>query len=553
MAPGHTAPETDRRVRIIGSTGPDVLSSEPNVPRSNSGHDAEYVSAFPTTAPTVSLDGTPLSIEAIEAVALRRARVELADEGRRRLAGGRAALERALADGRAIYGVNTGFGSLARVRLEGSDLEAMQANLVRSHASGVGPPLPRELVRGMMLVLAASLSRGHSGVRTTVVERLLAMLEADLVPLVPSRGSVGASGDLAPLAHVALAMLGEGSVEMCGRTVPAGLALKWASLEPLVLEEKEGLSLINGTHLMAASGAMSLAAIDRIVEAAEIAAAMAIDACRATDTFLDPRLHEARRQRGPQEVAARMRRLLEGSQILPSHAENDPRVQDPYCLRATPQVLGAAIDAIAYAREAIERELGAVTDNPLLFEEDGVAVPLSGANFHGMPIAIALDTLAIALCHVAGISERRVNWLLTASDPQNPVTPHLSPRPGLHSGLMIAQYAAASCCNELQTLATPASVSNIPTCAGIEDYNSMGATSAAKLRTAVECATSVIAIELLVMSEGLEFQRPLRSGEGVEATHARIREQVPRLERDRPPAPDIAAIERLIARGALRY
>ena len=499
------------------------------------------------------LDGSPLSIEAVEAVALRRAGAELADEGRRRIATGRTALERALADGRAIYGVNTGFGSLARVRLQGPDLEAMQANLVRSHASGVGPPLPRSLVRAMMLVLAGSLSRGHSGVRACVVEQLVGMLEADLVPVVPSRGSVGASGDLAPLAHVALAMLGEGSVEMCGRTVPAGLALKWALLEPLVLEEKEGLSLINGTHLMAASGAMSLAAIDRIVEAAEIAAAMAIDACRATDTFLDPRLHEVRRQRGPQAVAARMRRLLEGSRILPSHAEDDPRVQDPYCLRATPQVLGAAIDAIAYAREAMERELGAVTDNPLLFEEDGVAVPLSGANFHGMPIAIALDTLAIALCHVAGISERRVNWLLTASDPQNPVTPHLSPRPGLHSGLMIAQYAAASCCNELQTLATPASVSNIPTCAGIEDYNSMGATSAAKLRTAVECATSVIAIELLVMSEGLEFQRPLRSGDGVEAAHASIRELVQRLERDRPPAPDIAAIERLIARGALRY
>lgn len=500
----------------------------------------------------IVLDGGPLSIEAVEAVACRRATAVLGAEGRRRIDAGRAALERALADGRAIYGVNTGFGSLARVRLEGEHLEAMQANLVRSHASGVGPPLPREVVRAMMLVLAASLSRGHSGVRTIVVEHLLAMLDADLVPVVPSRGSVGASGDLAPLAHVALALLGEGRAEMCGRAAPSGLGLKWAGLEPLTLKAKEGLSLINGTHLMAASGALSLAAIARVVGAAEVAASMAIDACRATDAFLDPRLHEVRRQRGPQEVAARMRGLLEGSEILPSHSENDPRVQDPYCLRATPQVLGAAIDAIAYAREAIERELGAVTDNPLLFEEDGVAVPLSGANFHGMPIAIALDTLAIALCHVAGISERRVNWLLTASDPQNPVAPHLSPKPGLHSGLMIVQYAAASCCNELQTLAMPASVSNIPTCAGIEDYNSMGATSAAKLRTAVECATSVIAIELLAMSEGLEFQRPLRSGAAIEAAHARIREVVPRLERDRPPAPDIAAIERLVSNGRLR-
>jgi histidine ammonia-lyase len=524
------------------------------VPRSTASDDARPPGSPPATSRAVLvLDGGPLSIEDVEAVAVGRSAAVLGSEGRHRLATGRAGLERALAGGRAIYGVNTGFGSLARVRLEGEHLAAMQANLVRSHASGVGPPLPRGVVRAMMLVLAASLTRGHSGVRPIVVEHLLAMLEADLVPVVPSRGSVGASGDLAPLAHVALALLGEGSVEMCGRTVPAGLGLHWAGIEPLSLEEKEGLSLINGTHLMAASGALSLAAIARLVEAAELAAAMAIDACRATDAFLDPRLHEVRRQHGPLAVAARMRRLLEGSEILPSHAENDPRVQDPYCLRATPQVLGAAIDAIAYAREAIERELGAVTDNPLLFEEDGVAVPLSGANFHGMPLAIALDTLAIALCHVAGISERRVNWLFTASDPQNPVTPHLSPTPGLHSGLMIAQYAAASCCNELQTLAMPASVSNIPTCAGIEDYNSMGATSAAKLRSAVECATSVIAIELLAMSEGLEFQRPLRSGAAIEAAHARIREIVPRLERDRPPAPDIAAIERLISRGDLRH
>ncbi|MGA1043682.1 MAG: histidine ammonia-lyase [Phycisphaerales bacterium] len=516
-------------------------------------HALPHAAPCPRPVPTLVLDGRPLSSAEVEAGAHGRTGVVLGDEGRRLLERGRHALERALAGGRAIYGVNTGFGSLARVRLEGRDLEAMQANLVRSHASGVGPPLPREIVRAMMLVLAASLTRGHSGVRPVVVEHLLAMLEADLVPVVPSRGSVGASGDLAPLAHIALAMLGEGSIEMCGRTVPGGLGLKWAGLEPLALAEKEGLSLINGTHLMAASGALSLAAIARVVDAAEIAAAMAIDACRATDAFLDPRLHEVRRQPGPQAVADRIRAMLDGSEILPSHAENDPRVQDPYCLRATPQVLGAAIDAIAYAREAIERELGAVTDNPLLFEEDGVAVPLSGANFHGMPIAIALDTLAIALCHVAGISERRVNWLFTASDPQNPVTPHLSPTPGLHSGLMIAQYAAASCCNELQTLATPASVSNIPTCAGIEDYNSMGATSAAKLRSAVECATSVIAIELLAMCEGLEFQRPLRSGAAIEAAHARIREVVPRLERDRPPAPDIAAIERLVSSGSLRH
>ncbi len=503
--------------------------------------------------PPIVLDGSPLSIAAVEQIAEGSCTVTLAPDARRRVDTGRTRLERALAGGATIYGVNTGFGSLARVRLGEHELEEVQRNIVRSHASGVGPPLPKPLVRGLMVVLAASLARGHSGVRTRVIEQILEMLNEDLVPVVPARGSVGASGDLAPLAHVALAMLGEGAVVHCGRSVPAGLALLSAGLEPLRLSAKEGLSLLNGTHLMAASAALSLAAIDRLLNAAEVAAAMAIDACRATDEFLDPRLHEIRRQRGQQEVAARIRRLLDGSQILPAHAENDPRVQDPYCLRATPQVLGAAVDAIAFVREVVERELGAVTDNPLLFEADAAAEALSGANFHGMPLAIALDAAAIAVCHVAGISERRINWLLSAHDPQNPVPPHLGTRPGVQSGLMIAQYAAAACCNELQTLAAPASVGNIPTCAGIEDYNSMGATSAAKLRTSLECARSVIAIELLVMSQGLEFQRPLQSGGGVEQAHAVIRAAVPRLDGDRPPAPDIARIEGLIDTNAFRF
>ena len=498
------------------------------------------------------LDGSPLTPDEVHAVAHRRRSVALSPEARRRVAEGRELLERSLAAGSAIYGVNTGFGSLARVRLDAAELEEVQANLLRSHAAGVGPPLEPELVRAMMLLLAASLSRGRSGVRPEPIEMLLAMLEADLLPVVPSRGSVGASGDLAPLAHVALAMLGEGDARLAGRPMAGGDALREVGLEPFRPAAKEGLSIINGTHLMAASGALSLVEIDRVLAAAEVAAAMAIDACRGTDGFLDPRLHEVRRQRGPAEVAARLRNLLAGSEVVPSHAENDPRVQDPYCLRAAPQVLGAARDAVAAARRPLELELGAVTDNPLLFgDETGeIAVALSGANFHGMPVAIPLDILPIALAHVAGIAERRINWLLTAGDPENPVTPHLSPRPGLHSGLMIAQYTAAACCNELQGLASPASVANIPTCAGIEDYNSMGATSAAKLRTAVDLARSVVAIELLVMAEGLEFQRPLRSGAGVESAHATIRAAVPRLLGDRPPAPDIARLEALVREAA---
>jgi histidine ammonia-lyase len=335
-----------------------------------------------------------------------------------------------------------------------------------------------------------------------------------------------------------------------------------AGLEPLVLEAKEGLALINGTHMMCAIAALALCDVERLQDAAIASAAMAIDACRATDAFLDDRLHAARNQRGQREVAKRLLALLQGSTILAAHKENDPRVQDPYCLRCTPQVLGAAFDTIAHVRSIIEAELGAVTDNPLVFaaESPGIAIPglsdssasiISGGNFHGMPLAIALDTLKIALTHIAGIAERRINWLLTASDSENPVNVYLSPQPGLHSGMMIVQYTAAACCNELQTLAHPASVHNIPTSAGIEDYNSMGATAAHQARAAVELCTSVIAAELLVMSEAMEYQRPLRSGEGVERAYAAVRKIVPKLIADRPPAPDLAAIAGLIRSGTL--
>ena len=504
----------------------------------------------PSSLVPLHLDGSPLSIEAVEQVAREGRRVDLAPEGRANLDRGRGAVDAVLARGAAIYGVNTGFGSLARVRLDGDEVLVLQRNLIRSHAAGVGDPLPHDEVRAMMLLLAASLARGASGVRPVVVERLLDLLNHRVTPVVPSRGSVGASGDLAPLSHIALALIGEGRVHAGGRPLHAKLALHQYGIPPLELAAKEGLSLINGTHLMAALGALSLGELGRILGAAEAAAAMAIDACRATTAFLDPRLHEIRRQPGPARVAAAILARLEGSEIGPAHRENDPRVQDPYCLRAMPQVLGAACEAIEFARGAIERELGAVTDNPLIVDGPQGPEALSGANFHGTPLAIPLDLLAIAAAHVAAISERRVNWILTASDPQNPVTPHLSPRPGLHSGLMIGQYTAAACCNELQTLAHPASVHNIPTCAGIEDLNSMGATSALKLREAVRRLRSVVAIELLTMSEGLEHQRPLRSGGGVESAHARIREQVPHFEQDRPLAPAIAAIERLIEAGA---
>ncbi|MHC5001959.1 MAG: histidine ammonia-lyase [Planctomycetota bacterium] len=497
----------------------------------------------------VTLDGGPLTIDDVAAVARDGRSVALGPNAAGRIRAAREALEHADAGDPAIYGVNTGFGSLARVRIPPHQVRDVQRNLVRSHAAGVGDPLPDEAVRAMLLVLAGSLSRGRSGVRLELVEQVLALLNRGVTPVVPSRGSVGASGDLAPLAHCALVLIGEGEARVDGAVMTGAEALRRAQISPFTLGAKEGLALINGTHLMGALGCLALADVDRLLEAALDAAAMAVDACRATDAFLDARVHEARNQPGQQRVASLLRERLRGSEIIGSHKQDDPRVQDPYCLRAAPQVLGAAVDAIEHVRGVIEHELGGVTDNPLVFlEEDGAAI-ISGGNFHGMPLAIALDSLSIALCHVAGIAERRVYWLLAASDSENPVNLYLSPQPGLHSGLMIVQYTAAACCNELQTLATPASVGNIPTSAGMEDYNSMGATSAHQAAQAVRLARDVIACELLVMTEAMEYQRPLRSGDAVERAYATVRERVPRLTEDRPPAPDLAAITELIGAG----
>lgn len=464
----------------------------------------------------------------------------------------RAVVERAAAGSEPVYGVNTGFGSLAKVRIGRDDLRALQRNLIRSHASGVGEMLPSSTVRAMMAALAASLARGMSGVRPAVVEQLGRMLEADVIPIVPSRGSVGASGDLAPLAHLALALMGEGDSTLLGLLTRTGHALKARGIEPLELDAKEGLALINGTHAMAAIGGLALLTAERVVRAAVRSAALAMDACLASDAFLDERLHAARGQPGQIEVAAMLRRELDGSRIVQSHRENDPRVQDPYSLRCTPQVLGAAIDALRFVRGVVERELGGVTDNPLVFPS-GAGVDrdiVSGGNFHGMPLAIALDLAAIALAPVAGIAERRIYWVLGGADPFTKLAPHLAHEPGLTSGLMISQYAAAACCNELQTLCTPACVANIPTCAGIEDYNSFGATSAHKFDRAVRLARTVVAIELLCMTEALERHRPLTSGPRVEAVAALVREVAPASTDDRPPAPLIASIDALIDAGA---
>ncbi len=509
----------------------------------------------------VVIDGGAFAFAEVEGVARGGVSVRLGGRARAAVARSRRLLETVLSDGEAHYGINTGFGSFARERISSQDLQSLQRNLIRSHAAGVGAPLEREIVRGMMLCLVGSLSRGMSGIRPVVVEALVRMLNAGVTPMVPETGSVGASGDLAPLAHVALVLIGEGEAEIGGRVMSGAGALKKAGIKPVTLAAKEGLALINGTHLMAAQASLFVRDFERLFDAVLVAAAMSIDACRATDAFLDDRLHHAREQLGPSVVASRLRELIAGSRILPSHTLNDPRVQDPYSLRCAPQVLGAAWEAFWYVRASVGAELGAVTDNPLVFEgKEGIearrhrgikigADILSGGNFHGMPLAIPMDVAAIACSHVAGIAERRVYHMLSGFDPETGLPPYLSPSPGLHSGLMIAQYTAAACCNEIIGLCTPASVSNLSTSAGMEDYNSFGPRAAAKARRALDLARKVVAIELLAASQAIEHHRPLRSGAGVERAHAIIRRRVKKLTADRPPAPDIAAIDAMIAAG----
>jgi histidine ammonia-lyase len=498
-----------------------------------------------TTPSPLPISGEPLDFTAVEQVARQGRAVALTHAATEALQASRRALESALAGGAAIYGVNTGFGSLSRQRLEPRELSEVQHNLLRSHAAGVGDPLPEPVVRAMMLLLAASLARGKSGVRPIIAQRVIDLLNAGVTPHVPSVGSVGASGDLAPLAHACLVLTGEGHATFRGEMLSGRDALARANIQPVALDAKEGLALINGTHLMAAQAALLMVDAERLFDAALVAVAMSIDACRGSDAFLDPRVYEARAQIGPRRVAARLRAMLAGSTIRTSHLKDDPRVQDPYSLRCAPVVLGSALDAIDFVRAAALRELGAVTDNPLVFETGVV----SAGNFHGMPIAIPLDVLSIAIAHVSGISERRTFLMLAASDPESNLRPHLSPRPGLHSGLMITQYVAAACCNEIIGLASPATVANIPTCAGMEDYNSFGPRAAAKAERSLDLCRKVVAIEMLCASQALELHRPLRSGEPVERAHAVIREVVPALTADRPPSPDVEAIAALIRQG----
>jgi histidine ammonia-lyase len=484
------------------------------------------------------------TLQELEAVARGASPRPLDADDRARIAAGRAVVDGALQKGTAVYGVTTGFGQLESVRIAPADAAQLQVNLVRSHAVGAGPPLPDEVVRGMLLLLASSLRRGHSGVRVELVELVLALLERGVTPVIPSKGSVGSSGDLAPLAHLGLVLIGEGEATISGQTLPGREALSRAGLDPVGLSAKEGLAIINGTHLMAAAGGLAVRDAQRLLDAAVVAVALSLEAFKGSTAPFDPRLHELRGQPGPAAVAARLRALLDGSSVVASHADCG-RVQDPYTLRCAPQVLGAVADALAYIEGALERELGAVTDNPLVFPDDGDI--LSGGNFHGQPLSLPLDHLALALCELASFSERRIYALLSPGYAGLPA--FLTPRPGLSSGLMIAQYAAAALVNECQVLSHPAGAGSIPTSAGQEDFNSMGATAALKARTVIENAAHVVATELVCAVQGLEFHRPLRSTPVLEEAVARVRERVPRVEEDRSLASELAGLADALRTG----
>ena len=501
-------------------------------------------------ATTITLTGDTLSLADVVRLARDPSiRVVAAPAARERLGASRRSVEQALAGGATIYGINTGFGKLANVRVAADQLDQLQANLVRSHAAGVGTPLPTDVVRAIMALRANVLLRPTSGVRPALVDALLAILGAGLVPLVPEQGSVGASGDLAPLAHIALTLMGEGEfLGADGRAVPAGPALAAAGLAPFRFGPKEGLAFLNGTQAQTSLLALLVHDAEQLWRTAVGAAAMSLEALRGTPTPLDPRIHENRPHPGQREAATLMRSLLEASEIRESHRENDPRVQDAYSLRCTPQVLGACWDAIAFARRVVEVELNASTDNPLVFENGDV---LSGGNFHGQPVAQALDFLAIALTTLQALAERRVERLVNPDLSQG-LPAFLTADPGLHSGYMMVQITAASLVAESRALAYPASIGSIPTDANQEDFVPMGMAAAYKARRILQNAERVVATELLCGAQGLELLKPLRPGRGVQALHDRIRKGgILPLGADRPPAPDMERLRALIAGGEL--
>jgi histidine ammonia-lyase len=494
------------------------------------------------------IDGRTLTLEDVARVARGEIQdVELSESARAALVAARELVERRVASGERVYGVTTGFGRLAEVVILPEERVRLQRNVIVSHAAGTGTPLDREATRALMLLRANTLAHGHSGCTLRCVELLLDALRHGIHPVVPEFGSVGASGDLVPLAHVALALLGEGEVEMNGRRVPAADALRAAGLPPLEVKEKDGLALINGTQFCTALGVLALLETERALEALEVAGALSLDALKGSPAPFAPIVQQVRPHPGQVASAARLTALLEGSEIRESHRHGDPRLQDAYSLRCMPQVHGAARDALGYVRRVLEVEVNSATDNPLVFPETGEI--LSGGNFHGQIVAQALDLLAIAAADLAAISERRLDRLLNPDTSGLPA--FLARSPGVESGLMMLQTAVADQLTELRVLATPASCQSVPTGAGREDHVSMGPASARKARRAAWCLSHVAAAELVAGAEAIEHHRPLKTGPALERVFARIREVVPRLTADRALTEDVERVADLVRSGAI--
>jgi len=494
----------------------------------------------------LQLNGQQLTLQQIVDVAEGRQQVALAADARARVERARQVVQDIVTQGRTVYGVNTGFGKLSDVSIDRADLIQLQLNLVRSHSVGLGEPLSEAEARAMLLLRANVLASGFSGARPLVIETLIEMLEKGVTPVIPEKGSVGASGDLAPLAHLALAAIGEGEAFFNGERVAAAAALERAGIAPLRLEVKEGLALLNGTQAMGSVGALALHRAERLACVADVAGAMTLEALKGTPVAFDERIHAVRPHPGQVEVAAHLRKLLRDSEIRQSHLVGDPRVQDAYSLRCMPQVHGAIRAAVSYAKHVVEIETGSATDNPLVFADTGEV--LSGGNFHGAPLALVFDYAAIALTDLMSITERRIDRLLNP-DSNEGLPPFLTAQPGISSGFMMLQVTAVALLNEAKVLAHPASIDNVPTDGGKEDHVSMGMTSATKLREIVKLAELATAIELISAAQALEYHAPLKPGRGVKQAYEIVRRLVAPLTQDRPMSRDIERIRDSIKAG----
>jgi histidine ammonia-lyase len=494
----------------------------------------------------IQLNGQQLTLQQIVDVATGKEQVALGEEARLRVEESRRIVEQIVAQKRTVYGVNTGFGKLSDVSIDQSDLRQLQLNLVRSHSCGLGEPLSDVEARAMLLLRANVLATGFSGARPLVIDTLIAMLERGVTPVIPEKGSVGASGDLAPLAHLAMAAIGEGDASYNGERLPGNVAMERAQIAPLQLEVKEGLALLNGTQAMGAVGAIGLHRADRLVRLADVAGAMTLEALRGTPVAFDERIHTARPHAAQVAVAAHLRDLLQESEIRKSHVENDPRVQDAYSLRCMPQVHGAVRTALAHAADVVQIESGSATDNPLVFSETGEV--LSGGNFHGAPLALVFDYAAIALTDLISITERRIDRLVNP-DANEGLPPFLTAQPGISSGFMMLQVTAVALLNEAKVLAHPASIDNVPTDGGKEDHVSMGMTAATKLRSIVKLAEMTTAIELMAAAQALDYRAPLVPGRGVKEAHRIVRSLVQPLTADRSMSADIENIKAAILNG----